>query len=209
MSLINILNIFCDKKCSQNKVIKELYDNYEIVKEQLQDEVDSSKSYYPIYLSTDTTTSSVLKKTEIINKIMNTFDISIQNIKSRIETYKGNMTDLNKTLELYNLYYEKNNEVLLKFNDYTTKTLTDERNSYYENESSTSKTFYNNILKYSYIVLLILFSVFLYSIKTVLTRFTIIIIIILFIIFPFLFYTILKSLHLFIENMNIYRSVVR
>jgi hypothetical protein len=181
MSLINVPNIFCDTKCLQNKEIKELYDNYEFVKQQLQDEVNSSKNYYNVPF--------------MDKNITDKFNISIENVDNKIELYKGNISNSNKNLELYHLYYDINNTLLSSFNVNTTNTLTNERNSYYENESSTSKTGYNSILKYLYILLIISFVIFLYLVKTVLTVFTIILLFLFFIIFPFLCYIILKSLH--------------
>jgi hypothetical protein len=197
MSLINVSNIFCDTKCLQNKEMKELFDNYEFVKQQLQDEVNSSKNYYNISSSnSNSNTGALIMNSEKNKKMVNTFDISIGNIQNKIDVYKNNIDNSNKDVELYNLYYEKNNDLLRKSNDNTTNTLTNERNSYYENESTTSNTFYNNILKYMYFIILLLFIVFLYLSKiNTLTTSVIIFLFLLFLIFPFVFYGIFKSLH--------------
>ena len=197
MSLINVPDIFCDTKCLQNKDMKELYNNYEFVKQQLQDEVTSSKNYYNVSPTSNFNTNDVLINSEKNKKIMDTFNISIGNVENKIDLYKSNIANSNKNVELYNLYYDKNNELLSSFNDNTTNTLTNERNSYYENESTTSNTFYNNILKYMYVIILLLFILFLYlsKITTSLTRPVIIFLFLLFLIFPFVFYGIFKSLH--------------
>lgn len=194
MSLINVQDIFCDTKCLQNKEMKELYDNYEFVKQQLQNEVNSSKNYYNITPDSDINKSALINS-EKTKKIMDTFNISIRNIQSKIDLYKSNIDNSNKDADLYDLYYDKNNELLSEFNDNNTKTLTNDRNSYYENESSSSKSYYNNILKYSYILTLIIFLLFLYLAKSRLTTQTVILLLVLFIIFPIIFYNIFKFLH--------------
>lgn len=194
MSLINVQDIFCDTKCLQNKEMKELYDNYEFVKQQLQNEVNSSKNYYNITPERDINKSALINS-EKTKKIMDTFNISIRNIQSKIESYKNNIDNSNKDADLYELYYDKNNELLSEFNDNNTKTLTNDRNSYYENESSSSKSYYNNILKYSYILTLIIFLLFLYLAKSRLSTQTVILLLVLFIIFPIIFYNIFKFLH--------------
>lgn len=194
MSLINVQDIFCDTKCLQNKEMKELYDNYEFVKQQLQNEVNSSKNYYNITPESDINKSALISS-EKTKKIMDTFNISIRNIQSKIDLYKSNIDNSNKDADLYDLYYDKNNELLSEFNDNNTKTLTNDRNSYYENESSSSKSYYNNILKYSYILTLIIFLLFLYLAKSRLTTQTVILLLVLFIIFPIIFYNIFKFLH--------------
>ena len=200
MSLINVPNIFCNTKCLQNKEMKELYDNYQDVKLQLQNEVDNSKNYYSLAPTNKFDTSAALLTNSKKIKIANTFNTSIDTIESQIEMYKTNYAGLNNDLELYSLYYSKNNNVMADFDDKKTITLTNDRNSYYENESSTSKTYYNSLLKYAYILTLILFVLFLYLVKTVLTSTAIILLLILFIIYPFIFYNIFKSLHSYFLN---------
>jgi hypothetical protein len=200
MSLINVPNIFCNTKCLKNKEMKELYDNYQDVKLQLQNEVDNSKNYYSLAPTNKFDTSAALLTNSKKIKIANTFNTSIDTIESQIEMYKTNYAGLNNDLELYSLYYSKNNNVMADFDDKKTITLTNDRNSYYENESSTSKTYYNSLLKYAYILTLILFVLFLYLVKTVLTSTAIILLLILFIIYPFIFYNIFKSLHSYFLN---------
>ena len=108
MSLINVSNIYCDTKCLQNKDIKELFDNYEFVKQQLQDEVNSSKNYYNISTTnSNSNTGALIMNSEKNKNIVNTFDISIENIQNKIDVYKNNIDNSNKDVELYNLYYEK------------------------------------------------------------------------------------------------------
>lgn len=200
MSLINVPNIFCNTKCLQNKEMKELYDNYQDVKLQLQNEVDNSKNYYSLAPTNKFDTSAALLTNLKKIKIADTFNTSIDTIESQIELYKTNNAGLNNDLELYSLYYSKNNNLIADFDDKKTITLTNDRNSYYENESSTSKTYYNSLLKYAYILSLILFVLFLYLVKTVLTTTAIILLLILFIIYPFIFYNIFKSLHSYFLN---------
>jgi hypothetical protein len=100
---------------------------------------------------------------------------------------------------LYNLYHNNNNETLKTISDNSTDILTNERNSFYENESYLSNTIYSSILKYVYILILIMFVVILYVVKKALSIFTVIFLVILFIIIPFLLYMILKLLHSFIK----------
>lgn len=131
--------------------------------------------------------------------IKNKFNESIDNVKSKIENYKSQINYLNKNAELYNLYHNNNNETLKTISDNSTDILTNERNSFYENESYLSNTIYSSILKYVYILILIMFVVILYVVKKALSIFTVIFLVILFIIIPFLLYMILKLLHSFIK----------
>jgi hypothetical protein len=131
--------------------------------------------------------------------IKNKFNESINNVKSKIENYKSQLNYLNKNAELYNLYHNNNNETLKTISDNSTDILTNERNSFYENESYLSNTIYSSILKYVYILILIMFVVILYVVKKALSIFTVIFLVILFIIIPFLLYMILKLLHSFIK----------
>jgi hypothetical protein len=194
MSLINASDIFCDTKCLQNKEIKELYDDYKTVKHDLENEVDSSKNYYNVDDPGNFNIGTLVNSTTT-QKMKNTFNKSIGNIQSKIELYKSNIASSNKDVELYNLYYDKNNELLSAHNDNNTNTLTNDRNSYYENETSTSRSFYNNILKYSYVLTLIIFFILVYLVNPTLTTRTFLFLLIIFIIFPIIFYNIFKSLH--------------
>lgn len=194
MSLINASDIFCDTKCLQNKEMKELYDDYKSVKYDLENEVDSSKNYYNVSDPGNFNIGTLVNSTTT-QKIKNTFNKSIGNIQSKIELYKSNISSSNKDIELYNLYYDKNNELLSAHNDNNTNTLTNDRNSYYENETSTTRSFYNNILKYSYILTLLIFFIFVYLVNPTLTTRTFLFLLIIFIIFPIIFYHIFKSLH--------------
>ena len=198
MSLINVSDIICDTKCMQNDFLKDSYNNYNAVKLQLENEVDNSKSY------------SAVTSSEKNENITNKFNMSISNIESKIKTYKRNIDNSNKDLELYYLYYNKNNDLISVLNDNNTKTLTNDRNSYYENESSTIKTFYNKYLPYVYILIVILFFLILYLVGTGLTLFVNFVLLILFIIFPIIFYYISKSLHyIFVKDNSNLNNLTR
>ena len=77
MSLINVPNIYCDTKCLQNKDLKELYDNYDFVKQQLSDEVNSSKNYYTIPNNNNSNATALLIKSNKKKKIINDITTNI------------------------------------------------------------------------------------------------------------------------------------
>ena len=126
------------------------------------------------------------KASEIVKTFKSTFQDSINEVKSSIQTYGGLLLNFTNIVDLYKKLLKENKMLELKVKNMSSDVLTNDRKTYYEDQSINNLYFYYFIMIIIYIIILIVFaaSIFLFPSQT--PKKTNIIILILLLIYPFI-----------------------
>lgn len=158
-------DIECNELCKDNTTGTKLYNDYVLAKEtmstaptKLQTSVEKYYTYtkgrdkYNTYLDNILNTKSEKIK-DIINKV---FVENVSDVKQNIERYKESHITFTTLIELYHKYFKENDLLIQRISNTTSDILTNERNSYYQSQSTESTTYYNKTMVYIYITLVII-----------------------------------------------------
>lgn len=141
------------------------------------------------------------KATKIVNTFKTNFQEQINDVKISVGTYDGLLLNFMHIVELYFKLLKENKMLELEVKSKASDTLTNDRKTYYEDQSINNLYFYYFIMIILYVIILIVYavSIFLYPSDT--PRKTNIIILILLIIYPFI------STWLFLFYGKIYKKI--
>lgn len=193
----------CDSKCQEKKKISELKKKYLESKTNLltaPNQVETSYKNYLTYTQGDTAYNEYLdnnlaeKADNIINIFQSNFSEAIKSAGESYNTYSGLLLNFSHVVELYTKLLKENVLLELEVKNKTSDVLTNDRKTYYEDQSIESLHFYYIILMIIYIIFLLGFAVSIFMFPSTSSKSSLVAILIFFVIYPFICIRIFKFL---------------
>jgi len=194
----------CDSNCQEQKKKNDLKKKYLEAKTNLltaPNQVETSYKNYLTYTKGDSAyneyqESQLQEKAEmVITTFQSNFNDEIENIKTSYDTYSGLLLNFAHIVELYTKLVKENAALTLEVKNKTSDVLTNDRKTYYEDQSIDNLIFYHRIFMFFYIICLIVFAVSIFVFPSTSTKGTLIAILIFFIIYPFICVRIFKFIY--------------
>ena len=194
----------CDSKCQEQKKKNDLKKKYLEAKTNLltaPNQVETSYKNYLTYTQGDSAyneyrENELQNKAEIIVTTFKTnFSDGIQKVKESYDTYSGLLLNFSHIAELYTKLVKENAMLTLALKDKTSDVLTNDRKTYYEDQSIDSLRFYHIIILIIYIIFLIGFAVSIFIFPSASSRASLLGILVFFIIYPFICVRIFQFLY--------------
>jgi hypothetical protein len=189
----NVLS--CDSNCQERKKKIELKKKYLEAKTNLltaPNQVESSYKNYLTYTKGDSAyneykENELQKKAEIIVRTFkSTFSESVEKIKESYDTYDGLLLNFAHVVELYKKLVKENKILELEVKNKTSDVLTNDRKTYYEDQSIDNLIFYYKIIMFIYLIFLIVFAVSIFMFPSTSSKASLIGILVFFLIYPFI-----------------------
>ena len=194
----------CDSNCQEQKKKDELKKKYLEAKTNLltaPNQVETSYKNYLTYTKGDSAyneyrDNELQQKAELVITTFKTnFNEGIEKAKESYDTYSGLLLNFAHIVELYTKLVKENAVLTLEVKNKTSDVLTNDRKTYYEDQSIDNLSFYYYIILVIYIIFLIGFAVSIFVFPSASTRGTLIGILVFFIIYPFICVRIFKFLY--------------
>ena len=198
----------CDSNCQEKKKISELKKKYLESKTNLltaPNQVEASYKNYLTYTQGDSAYNEYLdnklaeKADNIINIFKSNFSEAIKSAGESYDTYSGLLLNFAHVVELYTKLLKENVMLELEVKNKTSDVLTNDRKTYYEDQSIESLHFYYNALMIIYIIFLLGFAVSIFMFPSTSSKPSLVAILVFFVIYPFICIRIFKF---FIEIYN-------
>jgi len=198
----------CDSNCQEKKKISELKKKYLESKTNLltaPNQVETSYKNYLTYTQGDTAYNDYLdnklaeKADNIINIFQSNFSEAIKNASESYNTYSGLLLNFSHVVELYTNLLKENVLLELEVKNKTSDVLTNDRKTYYEDQSIESLHFYYIVLMIIYIIFLLGFAVSIFMFPSTSSKSSLVAILVFFVIYPFICIRLFKF---FIEIYN-------
>ena len=193
----------CDSACQEKKKISSLKKKYLESKSNLltaPNQVETSYKNYLTYTQGDSAYNEYLdnnlaqKADKIINMFQTNFSESIKSAGESYNTYTGLLSNFENVVELYTKILKENVILELEVKNKTSDVLTNDRKTYYEDQSIESLHFYYIILIIIYIIFLIGFAGSIFMFPSTSSRSSLVAILVFFVIYPFICIRIFKLL---------------
>jgi hypothetical protein len=126
------------------------------------------------------------KAKEIVKTFKTTFQEKLQDIKLLLGTYEGLLLNFTNIVDLYSKLLKENKMLALEVKNKSSDVLTNDRKTYYEDQSVENLYFYYFIMIILYIIILIVFAVSIFIFPSDTPRKTHIIMLAFLIIYPFI-----------------------
>ena len=194
----------CDSNCQEQKKKNQLKKKYLEAKTNLitaPNQVETSYKNYLTYSKGDSAyneyqENQLQEKAEmIITTFKSNFSDGIENIKASYDTYSGLLLNFAHIVELYTKLVKENKILTLEVKNKTSDVLTNDRKTYYEDQSIDNLIFYHHILMFFYIIFVIVFAVSIFVFPSTSTKGMLLAILIFFLIYPFICVRIFKFLY--------------
>jgi hypothetical protein len=194
----------CDSACQEQKKKNLLKKKYLEAKTNLitaPNQVETSYKNYLTYSKGDTAyneyqENQLQEKAEIvITTFKSNFNDGIENAKTSYDTYSGLLLNFSHIVELYTKLVKENKFLTLEVKNKTSDVLTNDRKTYYEDQSIDNLGFYHKLLMFFYIIFVIVFAVSIFVFPSTSTKGTLIAILVFFLIYPFICVRIFKFLY--------------
>ena len=198
----------CDSTCQEQKKQVDLKKKYLEAKTNLltaPNQVETSYKNYLTYTKGDSAyneykEAELQQKAEIVvTTFKSTFSDGIEKVKEIYDTYSGLLLNFSHIVELYTKLVKENYILELQVKNKTSDVLTNDRKTYYEDQSIDSLGFYHTILLIIYFIFLIGFAVSIFMFPSEISRKVLIAILVFFIIYPFIC---IKIFHFLIKIYN-------
>jgi hypothetical protein len=185
----------CDSKCQEQKKKNELKKKYLEAKTNLITapvQVETSYKNYLTYSKGDSAYNEyrddeLQQKAEIVVTTFKTnFNDGIEKAKSSYDTYSGLLLNFSHIVELYTKLVKENAVLTLEVKNKTSDVLTNDRKTYYEDQSIDNLVFYHTIIMIVYVICLIVFAVSIFVFPSTSTKGTLFAILFIFIMYPFI-----------------------
>ena len=189
----NILS--CDSKCQEQKKKTELKKKYLEAKTNLltaPNQVETSYKNYLTYSKGDSAYNEYRenelqqKAKLIITTFKTNFSDGIEKSKENYNTYSGLLLNFAHIVELYKKLVKENTILSLQLKNKTSDVLTNDRKTYYEDQSIDNLSFYHTIIMVIYIIFLIGFAVSIFVFPSTSSKGSLLGILVFFIIYPFI-----------------------
>lgn len=194
----------CDSACQEQKKKNLLKKKYLEAKTNLitaPNQVETSYKNYLTYSKGDSAYNEyqekqLQEKAEIvITTFKSNFNDGIESAKASYDTYSGLLLNFAHIVELYTKLVKENKLLTLEVKNKTSDVLTNDRKTYYEDQSIDNLVFYHKILMFFYIIFVIVFAVSIFVFPSTSTKGTLIAILVFFLIYPFICVRIFKFLY--------------
>jgi hypothetical protein len=126
------------------------------------------------------------KAEQIITEFKNNFDGDSSKLKTEIDTYNGLALNFRNVFDLYTKYKLENDELEKELKDTVSDILTNDRKTFYEDQSIENLNYYYSFIRIFYIIVAIGFSISLFFVANQISFFTKIAIIILLSLYPYI-----------------------
>jgi hypothetical protein len=198
----NVLS--CDSKCQERKKKIELKKKYLEARTNLLTapiQVETSYKNYLTYSKGDTAyneyhENELQQKAEtIVTTFKTNFSDGIGKAKESYDTYGGLLLNFSHVVELYKKLVKENRMLELALKNKTSDVLTNDRKTYYEDQSIDSLRFYHTIILIIYLIFLIGFAVSIFVFPSASSKGSLIATLVFFIIYPFICVRIFKFLY--------------
>lgn len=221
LNLINSDGTICDSECRKNQQLSELKQAYENAKSNYSTaphELElAKKKYYTllngngIYIQSQKADYNSKAK-KIAKTMQEQFDKNYKEAIILLQTYQSSYINISNVMELLENYVKEN--IYLKKNtlELSDDIVTNDRKTYYEDQSIDRLKIYHKFMNYIYLVLLIVILISLFFIPSTLSTFKKILISVLIILYPFIIgpvliiYTLIKQKIISLFPKNIYKS---
>jgi hypothetical protein len=194
----------CDSKCQEKKKKDELKKKYLEAKTNLlsaPNQVETTYKNYLTYTQGDTAyneyrENELQKKAEtVVIAFKTNFSDEIKKTKESYDTYSGLLLNFAHIVELYKKLVKENADLTLALKNKTADVLTNDRKTYYEDQTIDNLNFYHTIILIIYIIFLIGFAVSIFLFPSSSSRGSLLGILVFFIIYPFICVRIFKFLY--------------
>jgi len=194
----------CDSKCQEQKKKNDLKKKYLEAKTNLLTapvQVETSYKNYLTYTKGDSAYNEyrddeLQQKAEmVITTFQSNFNDGIQKAKDSYDTYSGLLLNFAHIVELYTKLVKENAFLTLQVKNKTSDVLTNDRKTYYEDQSIDNLVFYHKIILFFYVIFIIVFAVSIFVFPSTSTRGTLLGTLAFFIIYPFICVRIFKFLY--------------
>jgi len=201
----------CDSKCQEKRKKHDLKQQYLDAKTNLltaPNQVETSYKNYLIYTQGDNAYNEYMdnelqQKAQIIaTTFTNNFKDSINNVKTIFDTYSGLLLNFSHVVELHSNLVKENNKLTLEVKNKSSDVLTNDRKTFYEDQSIDSLSFYYIIFLIVYIIILLGFAVSIFLVPSATPRKSLLIILVFLIIYPFI------CTRLFLFLLGIYHRII-
>ena len=189
----NVLS--CDSNCQEKKKKNELKNKYLEAKTNLLTapvQVETSYKNYLTYTKGDTAyneyhENELQQKAEtVITTFKTNFSDGIEKAKESYDTYSGLLLNFANIVEFYKKLVKENKILTLAVKNKTSDVLTNDRKTYYEDQTIDNLAFYHTIIMSIYIIFLIGFAVSIFVFPSASSKGSLLAILIFFIIYPFI-----------------------
>jgi hypothetical protein len=194
----------CDTNCQERKKKAELKKKYLEAKTNLltaPNQVETSYKNYLTYTKGDTAYNEYQenefqqKAKKIVTIFKSNFNESIGKVKESYDTYSGLLLNFAHIVELYSKLKKENTVLGLQVKNKTSDVLTNDRKTYYEDQSIDSLKFYYIVILVIYIIFLVVFAVSIFKFPSTSSKASLIGILVFFIIYPFICVRIFNSFY--------------
>lgn len=191
----------CDADCQDKKKRNELKKKYLEAKTNLLTapvQVETSYKNYLTYTKGDDAYNEyhekeLQEKAKIIVSTFKTnFSDGIEQAKESYDTYSGLLLNFSHVVELYEKLVKENKKLALAVKNKSSDVLTNDRKTYYEDQSIDNLNFYHTIIMVVYIIFLIGFAVSIFVFPSASSKKSLLGILVFFIIYPFICVRIFK-----------------
>lgn len=216
----NVLS--CDSDCQEKRKKSELKKSYLEAKMNLltaPTQVETTYKNYLTYTKGDDAYNEYHEKelqqkaATIITTFKTNFSDEVKNAKDSYDTYSGLLLNFAHVVELYHKLVKENAALTLKIKDTSSDILTNDRKTYYEDQSIDNLIFYHNIIMAIYVICIIVFAVSIFLFPSTSSKGALLAILVFFIIYPFIcirifkFIFYIKDLILGIFPKNVYSTI--
>jgi len=185
----------CDADCQDRKKKNELKKKYLEAKTNLLTapvELETSYKNYLTYTKGDDAYNEYQEKElqknakMIVSTFKSNFSDGIENAKESYDTYSGLLLNFSHVVELYENLVKENKELELEVKNKSSDILTNDRKTYYEDQSIDNLNFYYKLIIVIYIIFLIGFAVSIFLFPSATSKKSLLAILLFFIIYPFI-----------------------
>ena len=185
----------CDSNCQEKKKKDELKKKYLEAKTNLltaPNQVETTYKNYLTYSKGDSAyneyrENELQKKAEtIILTFKSNFKDEIEKAKESYDTYTGLLLNFTNIVELYKKLVKENGALTLAVKNMSSDLLTNDRKTFYEDQSIDNLAFYHTIILIIYIIFLIGFAVSIFVFPSTSSKGSLIAILLFIIIYPFI-----------------------
>lgn len=189
----NVLS--CDADCQREKKEKKLKEKYLEAKTNLLTAPIQLETTYKNFLTyskgdnayDEYRENELQQKAELVVKTFKSnFSDGIKQATDSYDTYSGLLLNFEHVVELYTKLVKENSELELEIKNTSSDVLTNDRKTYYEDQSIDSLNFYHTIILVIYIIFLIVFTVSIFIFPSPSSRGSLLFILLFFIIYPFI-----------------------
>lgn len=125
------------------------------------------------------------KAEQIITEFKNNFDGDASKLKTEVDTYNGLALNFKNVIDLYTKYKLENAELEKELKDTVSDILTNDRKTFYEDQSIENLNYYYSFIRIVYIIIAIGFSISLFFVANQFSFFTKLVVIVLVSLYPF------------------------